>query len=102
MHDDFMSRPDRTAPWEAFADTLLQREALICRLAMGRAPRDFAGLYVDDHEAEQILATLPGLAGPTPEQAIAVRARLQPALDKADGLVPVLARRRRVRVGVRI
>jgi hypothetical protein len=79
-----MSRPDRTAPWEAFADTLLQREALICRLAMGRAPRDFAGLYVDDHEAEQILATLPGLAGPPPEQATAVRARLQPALDKAD------------------
>ena len=84
MHDDFMSRPDRTAPWEAFADTLLQREALICRLAMGRAPRDFAGLYVDDHEAEHILATLPGLAGPTPEQTVAVKARLQPALDKAD------------------
>jgi hypothetical protein len=84
VHDDFMSRPDRTAPWEAFADTLLQREALICRLAMGRAPRDFAGLYVDDHEAEQILATLPGLAGPTPEQAVAVRAGLQPALEKAD------------------
>lgn len=84
MHDDFMSRPDRTAPWEAFADTLLQREALICRLAMGRAPRDFAGLYVDDHEAEHILATLPGLAGPTPEQTLAVKARLQPALAKAD------------------
>ena len=28
------------------ADTLLQREALVCRLAEGRLPRDFAGLYV--------------------------------------------------------
>ena len=31
-------------PWITLADTLLQREALICRLAEGRPPRDFAGL----------------------------------------------------------
>ena len=84
MPDDDVSRRVRTAPWEAFADTLLQREALICRVAMGRSPRDFAGMYVDDIEAEQILATLPGLTGPSPEQVGVVRGRLRPVMDKAE------------------
>jgi hypothetical protein len=82
--DDDAARPDGAEPWEVFADTLLQREALICRLAMGRAPRDFAGLYIDDHEADRILATLPGLAGPSPEQSAAVLDRLRPAMQKAE------------------
>src|SRR4051794_3561798 len=60
--------------WTVLADTLLQREALICRLAEGRPPRDFAGLYVADEEVEPLLAALPGLDGPGPERVAAVRA----------------------------
>lgn len=60
--------------WIVLADALLQREALICRLAEGRPPRDFAGLYVADEEIERLLATLPGLDGPGPERVTAVRA----------------------------
>ncbi|WP_433292412.1 ATP-binding protein [Actinoplanes sp. CA-030573] len=60
--------------WIVLADALLQREALICRLAEGRPPRDFAGLYVADEEVERLLATLPGLDGPGPERVTAVRA----------------------------
>ncbi|WP_370378883.1 ATP-binding protein [Catenulispora sp. GAS73] len=41
-------------------------------------------MYVDDIEAEQILATLPGLTGPSPEQVGTVRARLRPVMDKAE------------------
>ncbi|WP_228562170.1 AAA family ATPase [Catenulispora rubra] len=41
-------------------------------------------MYVDDREAEQILATLPGLTGPSPEQVGVVRARLRPVMDKAE------------------
>lgn len=61
-------------PWTVLADALLQREALICRLAEGRPPRDFAGLYVADDEVERLLATLPGLDGPGAERVAAVRA----------------------------
>ncbi|MFF5287941.1 ATP-binding protein [Paractinoplanes globisporus] len=61
-------------PWTVLADALLQREALICRLAEGRPPRDFAGLYVADDEVERLLATLPGLDGPGVERVTAVRA----------------------------
>jgi hypothetical protein len=61
-------------PWATLADTLLQREALICRLAEGRPPRDFAGLYVADEEVERVLNGLPGLDGPGPARVAAVRA----------------------------
>ncbi|MCU7727331.1 ATP-binding protein [Actinoplanes sp. KI2] len=60
--------------WMMLADALLQREALICRLAEGRPPRDFAGLYVTDDEVERLLAGLPGLDGPGVERVAAVRA----------------------------
>ena len=66
--------PITAEPWTDLADALLQREALICRLAEGRPPRDFAGLYVADDEVERLLAGLPGLDGPGPERVAAVRA----------------------------
>jgi hypothetical protein len=66
--------PTVAEPWTVLADALLQREALICRLAEGRPPRDFAGLYVADEEVERLLGTLPGLDGPGPERVTAVRA----------------------------
>src|SRR5437879_603411 len=49
-------------PWESFADGVLRREALSCRVARG-APRDLPGLYVDDADADRLLAELPGLIG---------------------------------------
>jgi len=75
--------PVPAEPWTALADTLLQREALICRLAEGRPPRDFAGLYVADDEAQRLLTTLPGLDGPGPERVAAVRAGVAGPLARA-------------------
>ncbi|MEV6634653.1 ATP-binding protein [Actinoplanes sp. NPDC051470] len=69
-----MTRPED--PWAVLADTLLQREALVSRLAEGRPPRDFAGLYVGNEELERALAALPGLDGPGPDRVTAVRAGL--------------------------
>jgi hypothetical protein len=69
--------------WTVLADALLQREALICRLAEGRPPRDFAGLYVTDDEVERLLATLPGLDGPGAERVAAVRADAAAPIIKA-------------------
>ena len=48
--------------WEALADTVLQAEAAAARLSRGRAPSDFAGLFVTDADAARLLAELPGLA----------------------------------------
>jgi hypothetical protein len=69
-------------PWQLLADTLLQRQALICRLGDGVVPHDFAGLYVDDAEIDRVLRTLPGLAAP-PDGRAALEARLAPALHAA-------------------
>ena len=82
------------APWIVLADTLLQREALIARLAEGRPPRDFAGLYVGDEEVERLLAGLPGLDGPGAERVAAVRAGAAAVLAQArDGFAAELAGR---------
>jgi hypothetical protein len=70
-------------PRAVLADTLLQREALVSRLAEGRPPRDFAGLYVGHEELERALAALPGLDGPGPERVAAVRAGLAPQVAAA-------------------
>ena len=70
-------------PWATLADTLLQREALICRLAESRPPRDFAGLYVADEEVDRVLNALPGVDGPGPERVAAVRARMAAAVAAA-------------------
>src|SRR5882724_722452 len=83
MPGDTMLQAGGVAAWQILADTLLQREALLCRLGSGRLPQDFAGLYVDDGEVDQVLATLPGLDGPPQDQADALAARLRPALEAA-------------------
>jgi hypothetical protein len=70
-------------PWTALADSLLQREALVCRVAEGRPPRDFAGMYVARDDIDRILASLPGLDGPGPEQAAEVRRRTDPEVRQA-------------------
>ena len=54
-------------PWEAFADALLMRQALLVRVGQGRPPDDFAGLYVADEDVERLIAELPGFAGTRPD-----------------------------------
>jgi hypothetical protein len=43
-------------------DVLLQREALVALRHTGRAPHDFAGLFVGDDDARRALGSLPGLS----------------------------------------
>mgnify|MGYP000471324961 CR=1 FL=1 len=50
--------------WVQFADAVLQREAVLCRVSDGLAPRDFAGMFVDHADVDRILHQLPGLNGP--------------------------------------
>lgn len=70
-------------PWERFADVLLQREAALCRIVAGVPPRDFAGLFIGHDEIDALLRTLPGLDGPPPQAADAVRAAFAPAVAAA-------------------
>jgi hypothetical protein len=72
-----------TEPWGVLADVLLQREALVCRIAEGRPPRDFAGLFVGPDDLDRVLATLPGLDGPGVDQVAAVRAQVHADVDRA-------------------
>src|SRR4029453_2683282 len=69
--------------WAVLADLLLQREALVCRVAEGRPPRDFAGLYVSADDLERVLKTLPGVDGPGPEALEPMRARFAEQLAAA-------------------
>jgi len=95
-----------TDPAAALADTLLQREALICRLAEGRPPQDFAGMYVTQEDLDRVLVTLPGLEGPASELAAAVRERTDPQVEEArkafrewlDGASPLAAVARAARL----
>ena len=65
MRDEGERRdPWPAPPWQVLADTLLQREALVCRLGEGLLPHDFAGLYIGHEEVDRILRELPGLSGP--------------------------------------
>ncbi|ALG15304.1 ATPase [Kibdelosporangium phytohabitans] len=65
------------------ADTLLQREALVCRLGEGLLPHDFAGLYIGHDEVDGILAELPGAAGPAAAKVDALLRQLDPELAVA-------------------
>jgi len=65
------------------ADTLLQREALLCRLGDGVLPHDLAGLYVNEPEVDRILAGLPGLGTPPRDRVDELLHRLAPAVVAA-------------------
>jgi len=69
--------------WLVFADTILQREALLWRLGSGVAPRDLAGWYVTGEDVGRVLSTLPGLDGAAPPDADTLRAQLDPDLARA-------------------
>jgi hypothetical protein len=70
-------------PWQVLADTLLQREALVCRLGDGVLPHDFAGLYVGAEEVDRILRGLPGLAGASPDKVQPLLHSLAPGVAAA-------------------
>src|SRR5436305_15009968 len=70
-------------PWQVLADTLLQREALVCRLGDGVLPHDFAGLYVGAEEVDRILRGLPGLRRAGPDAVGPLLAGLAPAVAAA-------------------
>jgi hypothetical protein len=77
---------DQAPPWQVLADTLLQREALLCRLGEGLLPHDFAGLYIGHDEVGGILAGLPGLGEPRADRVTELTARLEPELVLARKL----------------
>jgi AAA+ superfamily predicted ATPase len=51
-------------PWTAYPDLLLQRAALVARVARDRAPDPLAGLKVDEQDLARLLSELPGLEPP--------------------------------------
>jgi AAA+ superfamily predicted ATPase len=73
-------KSDVVHPWQVLADTLLQREALVCRLGEGLLPHDFAGLYIGHDEVDRVLRELPGLTGPREDRVAAIGAQLEPEL----------------------
>jgi hypothetical protein len=77
---------DGVAAWQVLADTLLQREALLCRLGDGLLPHDFAGLYVGRDEIDRVLRELPGLGGPGRATAHELHEELAPELAAARAL----------------
>jgi hypothetical protein len=71
-------------PWERFADAVLRRAGLLCRVARGEPPRDLPGLYVDDADADRLLAELPGLDdGGESDHIAAIRRLTDPVLDRS-------------------
>jgi hypothetical protein len=57
-------------PWTAFADVLLQRAALVARVARHRPPDPLAGLKLDEQDLSELLQELPGLE-PVESQVVA-------------------------------
>jgi ATP-dependent 26S proteasome regulatory subunit len=51
----------KETPWTAFADILLQRAALVARVARHRSPDPLAGLKLDEQDLSELLQELPGL-----------------------------------------
>ncbi len=80
--------------WEAYADSLLVREALQWRIGGGVPPREAAGWFVTDADVEAILAGLPGLDGADPAKAAEVREQIAPLVSaRRDDFLASLAER---------
>jgi hypothetical protein len=69
--------------WSVVADVLLQRAALVARVAQGRQPDPLAGLKTDDEDMERLLAELPGLDLPDPAAVSDMEDALAPAVAEA-------------------
>jgi AAA+ superfamily predicted ATPase len=72
--------PDVHPAWEAFADAVLAREALCCRVGAGLAPRDLPGAFVAHEDVDRILGQLPGLDGPPVEALDELLAEVEPTV----------------------
>ncbi|MFW6599994.1 ATP-binding protein [Propionibacteriaceae bacterium Y2011] len=70
--------------WERWVDVVLQREALLWRTAGGVPPRPVAGVVVDDHDADRLLRTLPGIGGLDEASARAVTEQTAAAVAEAE------------------
>ena len=55
-----------TVDWTAYADALLQRAALITRVAQDHLPDPLRGIKIDDDEIDGLLRELPGLRAGEP------------------------------------
>jgi hypothetical protein len=92
--------------WSGFADVLLQRAALVARVAQERAPDPLAGLKTDDADLDRLLRELPGLDGPGLDATTGIEEELAPAVAQAradlevelagDGLLAGLVRSARL------
>ncbi|HYH48231.1 MAG TPA: hypothetical protein VEG38_01660 [Acidimicrobiia bacterium] len=69
--------------WSDLADLLLQRAALVARLARDRMPDPLAGLCINDDDVDRLLGELPGLAGRSNPAADALDERLRPITEQA-------------------
>jgi AAA+ superfamily predicted ATPase len=68
---------------DQFADVLLQRAALIARVARDHAPDPLAGLKVDDDDLGRLLRELPGLDAGDAAAAVDIDGALAPSVDAA-------------------
>jgi AAA+ superfamily predicted ATPase len=76
-------QPQPDADWTAFADALLQRAALVARVASDRMPDPFAGLKVDAQDVDALLADLVGAETGATTEAAAVEQQLAPQVAAA-------------------
>ncbi|MDQ1395089.1 MAG: hypothetical protein QOG64_348 [Acidimicrobiaceae bacterium] len=74
----------RSGPlWTALADILLQRAALVARVARDRQPDPLAGLKLDDDDLARLLSELPGLEPGDAAEADEIHGTLAPAVATA-------------------
>ena len=71
------------ASWNACADLLLQRAALVARVQRNRSPDPLAGLKVDEADLAALLSELPGLEVGDGTAAAQIDARLAKSLEQA-------------------
>jgi|GEM_PF-5046349 len=69
--------------WAVLADVLLERAALVARIAFDYRPEPLAGLKVDDEDLTRLLRELPGLRPPEREVVEEICAQARPAVEKA-------------------
>jgi hypothetical protein len=74
---------DEPAAWTLLADALLQRAALVARVAFDRQPSPLAGLRVDDDDVVRLLAELPGAARGDDEAVAEILDLTEPAIADA-------------------
>ncbi len=82
--------PSEEMPWTAFADVLLQRAALVARVARHRAPDPLAGLKLDDQDLFELLQELPGLEPVDAEAAEVERSLARPLAAARAGFASLL------------